>query len=90
MLLLMLVENHAVQNDVQILAPVIQLRDVHLLQGVVNCQGMETEDSCQDGLFSFDLLVLKVNPEEPVRIGERRGKILRLEAGSQAAIGIKI
>src|SRR3972149_4458504 len=59
-----------VDRHVQVLAPVVELGDVRLLQGVVDGQGVKPERLAQDRLADFRRLAREVQPHHPARRAE--------------------
>jgi len=59
------VDVEGVQYHIDVVAPVIDLGDVQLLQGVVDGQGMEVEGVAQERLESGGPIVRQVNPQQP-------------------------
>jgi len=61
-----------VNDQIQVVAPVVELGDVGFLQSIVDGQGMETEGFPQDGLANFGRLTGQIQPEQAAALEPAR------------------
>jgi hypothetical protein len=77
---------HYIEDNVDIVTPVVYLWGVGLLQGIVNGERMKTE-TAQDRLSLFDGFIDEIHPEDAFSIPQEAGELSGRDSGADGLAG---